>query len=121
MDAQVEPPLRVEFSYGPGVRQVALGGTEALDRSVRAMNDAMGIIRQMAGRVRQTVRTMPGRPSEVEVAFGIKFDGEAGAVIAKAGVEASINVVFRWDGHTLAEAEAPLELAVVAVPPQPTP
>jgi hypothetical protein len=121
LDAELEPPLRVEFSHGPGVRQVAMGGPEALDRSAQAINDAMGIIRQMAGRVRQTVRAMPGRPSEVEVAFGIKFDASAGAVIAKAGVEASINVVFRWDINHPVEADLPLGPAAVSVPPQPSP
>jgi Trypsin-co-occurring domain 1 len=93
----VDPPLRIEFYDRQGLRQVALSAPEVIQRSGQALQDAMGIVRQMAERVRQTVVSMPARPSEVEVAFGIKFDAEAGAVIAKTGIEASINVVFRWE------------------------
>ena len=92
-----DPPLRIEFYSRQGLHQVALSAPEVLERSARAMQDAMGTVRQMAERVRHTVASMEFRPSEIEVAFGIKFDAEAGAIIAKAGVEASINVVFRWD------------------------
>lgn len=97
MTEELEPPIRVEFARGPGVQQVALTGPEALERSARALDDAMGVIRSMADRVRQTIVAMPKRPSGIEISFGIKFDAQAGAVIAKAGVEASINVMFHWD------------------------
>jgi hypothetical protein len=93
----IEQPIRIEFSTRPGVHRVALSAPETLERSSRALQEAMGVVRQMAERVRRTVATMPARPSEVEVAFGIKFDAEAGAFIARTGVEASISVVFRWD------------------------
>jgi hypothetical protein len=96
-DQHDDVPLQIEFSRGPGVQQVALVGPEAIERSAQALNDAMGIIRQMADRVRATVVAMPVRPEQVEVAFGIKFDAQAGALIAKAGVEAAISIAFRWD------------------------
>jgi Trypsin-co-occurring domain 1 len=102
----LDPPIRVEFAHGPGAHQVALTGPVALERSAQALNDAMGIIRRMTDRIQQTVVSMPRRPSETEVSFGIKFDAEAGAIIAKAGVEAAINVLFRWDAVAKPAADA---------------
>jgi len=34
---------------------------------------------------------------EVQVEFGVKLDVEAGALIAKTGVEATINVTLTWE------------------------
>jgi len=98
MDETAEQhPILVEFAAGPGLRQVALTPAEALERSGRAIDDAMGVIREMACRVRDTVESLARRPSSVEVTFGIKFDWSAGVVVAKAGTEASINVKLAWD------------------------
>jgi hypothetical protein len=56
----------------------------------------MRIVRQMSARLTHTVDEMTHRPSDVELSFGIKFDAEAGALIAKAGVEAAVSVTLRW-------------------------
>ncbi|MEU6123671.1 CU044_2847 family protein [Streptomyces sp. NPDC047123] len=88
--------ILVEFQQRGGVRQVALNAPEAMAQSARAVDQAMETIRAMAERVRGTVARMDLRPDGVEVTFGIKFDTEAGAVIAKAGVEASVSVTLRW-------------------------
>jgi hypothetical protein len=91
-------PIIVDFHSGPGLHQVSVSPAELVTRSGKVINDAMGIIRQMSQRVRDTVTDMPNHPSEVEVAFGIKFDSAAGAVIARAGVEAAVLVTLRWQG-----------------------
>jgi hypothetical protein len=36
-------------------------------------------------------------PACVEVSFGIKFDIQAGAIIAKTGLESSLNVKMVWN------------------------
>ena len=36
------------------------------------------------------------RPTTVELEFGIKLDAEAGALVARAGAEASFNVKLIW-------------------------
>jgi hypothetical protein len=74
------------------------------ERSGAALEDAMTLIQNMTTRVRTTIAAMVERPSEIEVAFGIKFDAEAGVLVAKAGVEASINVLLRWKETAAAES-----------------
>jgi hypothetical protein len=64
------------------------------------VNQAMSTIRSMAERVRGTVAQMSVRPDSVEVEFGIKFDAEAGAVIAKTGIEAAVTVKLAWGAGT---------------------
>jgi hypothetical protein len=86
----------VEFTSGPGLKPVAVGPAELMQRSGKAVGDAMEIIKKMSESVRTTVDGLVHRPSEVEVAFGIKFDMAAGAVLAKAGVESAILVTLRW-------------------------
>ncbi|MEV4078612.1 CU044_2847 family protein [Nonomuraea fuscirosea] len=86
----------VEFSQRGGLRQVSLSAPEAIARSAEAVDQAMGTIRGMAERVRETVSNLALRPDGVQIEFGIKFDAEAGAVIAKAGVEAAVTVTLTW-------------------------
>ncbi|MGW9133529.1 CU044_2847 family protein [Streptomyces sp. NPDC055681] len=92
--------ILIEFNQRGGVRQVALSAPEAVARSAEAVSQAMSTIRGMAERVRGTVAQMAVRPDSVEVEFGIKFDAEAGAVIAKTGVEAAITVKLIWGPGT---------------------
>jgi Trypsin-co-occurring domain 1 len=87
-----EPPVLVDFQLGPGVYDVSLSPADIAQKSVEALNQAMHVIQHMAYRVVTTVRTMPERPSEIEVTFGIVLNMEAGALISKAGAEATINV-----------------------------
>lgn len=93
---QKQDTILVEFQQRSGLRQVALNAPDAVERSAQAVDQAMGTIRGMAERLRATVAEMSIRPEGVQVSFGIKFDTEAGAVIAKAGVEASVNVTLMW-------------------------
>ncbi|MGW5422692.1 CU044_2847 family protein [Streptomyces sp. NPDC003943] len=86
----------IEFNQRSGVRQVALSAPETVARSAEAVSQAMTTIRSMAERVRGTVAQMAVRPESVQVEFGIKFDAEAGAVIAKTGVEAAVTVKLAW-------------------------
>ncbi|MEU6534447.1 CU044_2847 family protein [Streptomyces sp. NPDC047000] len=46
------------------------------------------------------------KPDEVELQLSIKFDAELGAVLAKSGAEAQLQVTFRWTPGT-PEATAP--------------
>lgn len=36
------------------------------------------------------------KPDEIEVKVGLKFTAEAGAIIAKSGIEGNIEVVIKW-------------------------
>jgi hypothetical protein len=96
-NAETGPVILVEFSDRPGLRPVALTASDAVRRSSEALNETMTVIREMADRVHRTVESMAKRPSHVQVAFGVKFDAEAGAVIAKLGIEGSVTVTLAWD------------------------
>jgi hypothetical protein len=39
---------------------------------------------------------MPSRPDEVSLEFGMQFNAEFGAVIAKSGAEAHMSVTMTW-------------------------
>jgi len=88
----------------PGVQPVAImrGGEqleELAKKSEKALDQAMNNIYHMAQRVTATMKALPKSelPDKVEVEFGLKLDAEAGAYIAKAGVEASITVTLAWE------------------------
>ncbi len=94
-----DAPILVEFEPAAGLRKAARTPEEAVQEAARALNRAMGLIHHMARRVARTVSAVPvaERPHQAEVTFGLKLDAEAGAVIAKAGMEASINVKLTWE------------------------
>jgi len=97
--------ILVEFASVSGVRVVSRGPKELLEESVensrKAIDRAMKSIRGMAKRTVKTIKEIPvsERPNTISVSFGLKLDAEAGAVVAKAGTEASINVTMTWT-HT---------------------
>jgi hypothetical protein len=90
-------PILVEFEPRRGVVKASLSPQDVVQQSAAALDSAMNTIYQMARRVTVTIDALIDRPSEVEVAFGIKLDAEAGALIAKAGVEGSIGVKLTWE------------------------
>ena len=89
----------VEFPQRAGRQQVALTAEDAVKKSAEALDRSMETIRHMAARVTSTMDSLGSvRPDEVTVEFGIKFDAEAGAIIAKAGIEGSLSVGLVWKG-----------------------
>ena len=92
-------PILVEFTQGPGMQPVPLTRKKIPDitkMSKEALDDAMNTIHQMATRMTSTVDKLTKKPSQVEIAFGLKFVAEAGVVIAKAGAEGSLNIKLVW-------------------------
>lgn len=92
-----DPQILVEFEPRPGLQQVSLSAQDIAERSQKALDSAMGTINQMASRVRTVVDGLAKPPQKIEVAFGIKLDAEAGAIISKLGMEASITVKLGWE------------------------
>jgi len=56
----------------------------------------MGTIRSMACHIIDTMNSLPERPSQVEVQFGVKLNIEGNAVVAKAVGESNISVKLVW-------------------------
>ncbi|MER6984256.1 CU044_2847 family protein, partial [Streptomyces carpinensis] len=78
-----------------GARQEAVDGFETgLDQ-----------IRDVAARTLRRITSMPAAPSTVELEFGVKFSVEAGAVIARTGVEGHLKVKVVWENAALERGE----------------
>ncbi len=98
-DEYANDVILVEFPETPGLQPVSirtLSVDSLAEKSVNALDKAMGTIRSMATRAVDAVKGLSDPPDEVELSFGIKLDAEAGAMVAKASTEASINVTLTW-------------------------
>jgi hypothetical protein len=89
----------VEFSPRTGT-SVPVGILDDLDQSLalskKAMDKAMATIRSVSVHLLESLHNLQIKPTEAEFEFGIKFDAEVGAFIAKTSTEASINVKLTW-------------------------
>ncbi|MGV8175027.1 MAG: CU044_2847 family protein [Methanothrix sp.] len=98
-EKEKEMPILIEFPSEGGIETVALfkkNPDEVRARSERALAQAMNQIIDMASRIEALQKEMPKDFSQVEVEFGINFNWEVGALLAKAGAEANINVTLTW-------------------------
>ena len=71
---------------------------EVAERAKQTFESALSRIQPMATVVIRMLRELADRPDEVHVEFGIKLTGQAGAVLASAGVEANYLVTLTWIG-----------------------
>jgi hypothetical protein len=89
----------VEFSQRTGT-SIPVGILDDLEQSLahskKAMENAMATIRTVSTDLLQNLHNLPIKPTEAEFEFGIKFDAEAGAFVAKTSAEASISVKLTW-------------------------
>jgi hypothetical protein len=92
-----ETPILVEFADEYGVVEATLSPADMAQRSAEALERAMDTIEAMARRVSALRHSLPDEFTQVEVAFGVKLDVEAGALLAKAGGEASLAVTLTWE------------------------
>lgn len=84
-----------EYGVEP-VARIKVNPDEVRERSEKALAEAMESIVDMACRVNGLRGRIPQEFSQIEVEFGIKFNWEVGALLAKAGSEANINVTLTW-------------------------
>src|SRR5207244_5846826 len=86
---EAEPVVLVQFGRG-GYEEVSRA--DLVEESAQAIDRAMDTIKGMGERVSATVESLVSRPAEVEVAFGVVLDAQAGALIARVGARASMGV-----------------------------
>ncbi len=94
-----EIAILVDFSDQRGLMQASLSpDIEAwLEKSKTSLDKAMTTIVGMAQRASQLRDQIPDEFTQAEIEFGVKLDFEAGALLAKAGAEGSINVKLTWE------------------------
>ena len=91
--------ILVELTPTAGVRSVSISPTDMLEKSKEAMDHAMKSIHGMAKKTVRTIKEIPisERPTTISVEFGLKLNAEGNAVVAKAGMEATLNVTMTWE------------------------
>ncbi|WP_341674853.1 CU044_2847 family protein [Niveibacterium sp. SC-1] len=97
----VEMPLEgggcVLFEVDEAVSDKTYRGAGELGaRATESFESAIGQIKPMADALAAQLSNLARAPESVVVEFGIKVTANAGAVIAKAGGEASLKVTLSW-------------------------
>jgi Trypsin-co-occurring domain 1 len=75
----------------------AVNAQAALRKIGDVLDEATRTIRAIGDRVAECVAEMPRRPDEFEIEFGVKVDGQVGAVVAALGSGAHFAVKLRWE------------------------
>ncbi len=69
---------------------------ELAQKSTKAIKGAMDAVEGMVEEVNATIDRLAGNPDELEFSFGLSFDIEGNAMIAKASAGAAIGVKVTW-------------------------
>ncbi|WP_194858850.1 CU044_2847 family protein [Streptomyces sp. SUK 48] len=75
-------------------------------------DEAAGRVREAVGPAVEAARTVLARvaalqPDQVQVKFGIKVNGTANWVVARAATEANFEIALTWNPQTVTEQDAP--------------
>lgn len=91
--------ILVEFRDESGLSSVSIDPEELIRKSQVAIERSMKTMQSMGKKAIKTIQSIPvsERPSTFQFQFGINLNGEAGALIAKVGAEASIIVTMTWE------------------------
>lgn len=95
--------VTVELDEKPGV--VPAGGRGSVLRDAKlSLERALSDVRDAAAAALGQFQEMASKPDEVEIVFGVKLDAQAGAIIAKTGVQGHFEIKLKWDRHSIAAA-----------------
>jgi len=71
----------------------AVGGAPEAPKKLREM---LAKLRPTTDELMRVLQSLPQRPDEIEVAFGVKLSGEVGAIITKAATEGNFQIRLKW-------------------------
>ncbi|MBW4720391.1 CU044_2847 family protein [Saccharothrix obliqua] len=86
----------VEVDERPGVARAGRSSARVLQEARTTFEQAVAGVRDAASAALAQFASMTRAPDEVELKFGLKLDAEAGAVIARTGVQGQFEVKLRW-------------------------
>ncbi|WP_326836824.1 CU044_2847 family protein [Amycolatopsis rhabdoformis] len=88
----------VVVEVGPAAPGTARVGRreDVLADARESFETALASVRDAAAAALGQFRDMTRAPDEVEIKFGVKLSAEAGAVIAKTGVEGQLEIKLKW-------------------------
>lgn len=84
----------VELDAPPGASRVAR--QNMLEKAKSTLENALHDVRDAANAALGQFQEMTRKPDEVEIKFGVKLDAQAGAIIARTGVEGHLEVKLKW-------------------------
>jgi Trypsin-co-occurring domain 1 len=90
----------VLFDLGPSAGSLrSAAGVRSMElaaKSAQGLGQAMGTIQALANRTTEAIAQLPQPPAEFELAFGLKIDAEAGALVVKGEGESHLRVKLVW-------------------------
>jgi hypothetical protein len=69
---------------------------DAIEAAATSFGAALTGVRNAAGEALRTFRDTDFRPDEIQLEFGVRLNAQAGAVIAKTGVDGHLKVKLTW-------------------------
>jgi Trypsin-co-occurring domain 1 len=85
-------------SGGPVRRGLSPEGLAS--RADQTLEAAFARVKPAAAALVEGLRSVADGPDQIEVTFGIRLSGEAGAMVAKTAAEANFSVALRWSRPT---------------------
>lgn len=101
VDAETDPDR-------PEIGPVSRSG-DVIRSATTSFDDALTHVRKAAAIALAKFSDMDVGPNAVEVEFGVKLNAEAGAVIARTGMEGHLKVKLTWGGTQHAAEREPDE------------
>ena len=96
----------VEVETEPGLERAGRPGAVLKDATA-TFERAVSQVRDAASAAMAQFLAMPRTPDEVEIKFGLKLDAQAGAVIARTGLQGQFEVKLKWRrGESAGEEDA---------------
>ncbi|WP_410651094.1 CU044_2847 family protein [Amycolatopsis sp. cmx-4-54] len=89
----------VEIDPVPGTSRVSRRD-DLVEDAKGSFEAALANVKDAAVAALDTFRSMTRGPDEVELKFGVKLTAQAGAVIAKTGLEGNFEVKLKWTRNT---------------------
>lgn len=100
----------VEFDVADGETQIivemaddtprgpvrATRGGAMVEKASVALEDVASRIRPLAEIMLSQLKTLPSKPTEIDIEFGVKLNASAGVVIAQACSEGHVKIALRW-------------------------
>lgn len=80
---------------------------EHRQQSATAINNAMNTIRNMAQLVVETMDTLPQKPAQVDIEFGLNLTPDGNATLVKLDNNPTLNITLTWDNQWLQDDEIP--------------
>lgn len=74
----------------------ASGADQLAGRAAKTLRDALDVVGPTAQALIEKIESLPRRPAEAVVEFGIRLNGRAGAVIASTEAQGHFKVRLTW-------------------------